>query len=144
MDLQPGSSIMPGKVNPVIPEAVLQVAMQVAGNDTAIMLGGQSGFFELNTALPLIAHNLLQSIRLLASAVAVFNERCIRGITADISRCAAFIEQSLALVTALVPHIGYDKAAAIAKTAHAEGKTIMEIAIREKVLPEDKLGDLLK
>ena len=141
--LQPGSSIMPGKVNPVIPEVVLQVAMQVAGNDTAIMLGGQSGFFELNTALPLIAHNLLQSIRLLISAVTVFNDRCVRGITADADRCAAFIEKSLALATALVPHIGYDKAAEIAKTAHAEGKTIREIAKREGVLPDGKLEVLL-
>ena len=142
--LQPGSSIMPGKVNPVIPEAVLQVAMQVAGNDTAIMLGGQSGFLELNTALPLIAHNLLQSIRLLISAVTVFNDRCVRGITADAHRCAAFIEKSLALATALVPHIGYDKAAEIAKTAHAEGKTIKEIAKREGILSKEKLEALLK
>jgi fumarate hydratase, class II len=142
--LQPGSSIMPGKVNPVIPEAVLQIAMQVMGNDTAISLGGQSGFFELNTALPLIAHNLLQSIRLLISAVTVFNKKCVRGITADALRCADFIDKSLALATVLVPHIGYDKAAEIAKKAHTEGKTIKEIAIREKILPEDKLENLLK
>jgi fumarate hydratase class II len=142
--LQPGSSIMPGKVNPVIPEAVLQVAMQVAGNDTAIMLGGQYGYFELNTALPLIAHNLLQSIRLLISAVTVFNDKCVRGITADPLRCAAFIEKSLALATVLVPHIGYDRAAEIAKTAYIEGKTIKEIAKREGVLSDGELDELLK
>jgi fumarate hydratase class II len=141
--LQPGSSIMPGKVNPVIPESVLQVAMQVAGNDTAILFGAQSGHFELNTALPLIAHNLLQSIRLLASAATVLENRCIRGITANAERCAEFIEKSLALATALVPHIGYDRAAQIAKTAHAEGKTVREVANREKILPDQILEDLL-
>jgi fumarate hydratase class II len=134
---------MPGKVNPVIPEAVLQVAMQVAGNDTAILLGAQSGHFELNTALPLIAHNLLQSIRLLTSAATVFGDRCIRGITANAERCGEFIEKSLALATALVPHIGYDRAAEIAKTAHAEGKTVKEVAKREKVLPDDILEKIL-
>ncbi len=141
--LQPGSSIMPGKVNPVVPEAVLQVSMQVAGNDTAILLGGQSGYFELNTALPLIVHNLLQSIQLLTSAVTVFVERCIRGITADMGRCAEYIEKSLALATALVPHIGYDRASEIAKTAYSEGLTVKEAAVRERILPEEILDDLL-
>jgi fumarate hydratase class II len=140
--LQPGSSIMPGKVNPVIPEAVLQVAMQVAGNDAAILLGGQSGYFELNTALPLIAHNLLQSIELLTSAAAVFADRCVRGIAADEERCAEYIEKSLALATVLVPHIGYDKASEIAKTAYSEGLTVKEVALREKVLTDEILDDL--
>ncbi len=132
--LQPGSSIMPGKVNPVVPEAVLMVAAQVTGNDAAITAAGRGGNFELNTMLPLIAHNLLQSIGLLTRAAEIFEERCVRGITADRERCAAFIERSLAMATGLVPHIGYDRAAAIAKKAYATGRTVREVALEEKVL----------
>ena len=142
--LQPGSSIMPGKVNPVIPEVVLQVAAQVAGNDTAITLGGQYGNFELNVAMPMIAHNLLQSIRLLSAGIAVFTEKCIRGISANRDACAANIEKSLAMVTGLVPHIGYERAAAIAKTAYDTGKTVREVATAEKVLPTDVLERILE
>jgi fumarate hydratase class II len=142
--LQPGSSMMPGKVNPVIPEAVIQVAAQVAGNDLTVMLGGQSGIFELNVMLPVIAFNLLQSIALLVSSVDVFAVKCIKGITANRDKCAAGIEKSLAMVTGLVPHIGYDQAAAIAKKAHETGKTIREVVLEEKILPEDLLDDLLK
>ena len=141
--LQPGSSIMPGKVNPVIPEAVIQVAAQVMGNDTTIMIGGQGGYFELNVMLPVIAHNLLQSITLLASASNVFAEKCILGITANREVCEAYIEKSLALVTGLVPEIGYDRAAALAKKAYETGKTIREVAVEEKILPKDKLDKLL-
>ncbi len=141
--LQPGSSIMPGKVNPVIPEAVIQAAAQVAGNDTTIMLGGQGGNFELNTMLPVIAYNLLQSISLLAATSKVFAEKCIRGITANREVCESYIERSLALATGLVPHIGYDRAAAIAKKAHETGKTIKEIALQEDILPQDLLNKLL-
>ncbi|UCH20201.1 MAG: class II fumarate hydratase [Deltaproteobacteria bacterium] len=142
--LQPGSSIMPGKVNPVVPEAVIQVASQVMGNDLTIMLGGQSGVFELNVMLPVIAYNLLQSINLLTSSVEVFAEKCIKGITANRAKCAAGIEQSLAMVTGLVPHIGYDKAAGIAQKAYESGKTIREVVLEEKILPEDLLEGLLK
>ena len=142
--LQPGSSIMPGKVNPVIPEAVMQVAAQVMGNDTTIMLGAQAGNFELNVMLPVIAYNLLQSITLLASVTGVFAEKCIAGITANREVCAAYIEKSLALVTGLVPIIGYDKAAAIAKKAYDSGKTIRDIVRDESILPEDELDALLK
>ena len=141
--LQPGSSIMPGKVNPVIPEAVIQVAAQVMGNDTTIMIGGQGGYFELNVMLPVIAHNLMQSITLLASAARVFAEKCILGITANQKACEAYIEKSLALATALVPKIGYDRAAAMAKKAYDTGKTIREVALAEKVLSEDELDTLL-
>ena len=137
--LQPGSSIMPGKINPVIPEAVIQVAAQVIGNDTTIMLGGQAGNFELNVMLPVIAYNLLQSITLLASASELFAEKCLSGVLANREKCAAYIEQSLALATGLVPHIGYDRAADIAKKAHETGKTIWEIARKEDVLPESVL-----
>ena len=138
--LQPGSSIMPGKVNPVIPEAVIQVAAQVAGNDTAIMISGQGGNFELNTMLPVIAYNLLQSIDLLSSVSEVFATKCVTGISANPVKCASYIKKSLALATDLVPHIGYDKAAAIAKKAHETGKTIREIASKEKILPEKVLA----
>lgn len=141
--LQPGSSIMPGKVNPVIPEAVIQVAAQVMGNDTTIAVSGQGGYFELNVMLPVIAHNLLQSITLLASAASVFAEKCILGITANQKACAAYIEKSLALVTGMVPEIGYDRAAALAKKAYETGKTIREIALEEGILTEDKLDQLL-
>jgi fumarate hydratase class II len=141
--LQPGSSIMPGKVNPVIPEAVIQAAAQVAGNDTTIMIGGQGGNFELNTMLPVIAYNLLQSISLLAATSKVFAEKCIRGISANREVCEAYIERSLALATGLVPHIGYDRAAAIAQKAHDTGKTIKEVALQEDILPQDLLNKLL-
>lgn len=141
--LQPGSSIMPGKINPVIPEAVIQVAAQVIGNDTTIMLGAQSGNFELNVMLPLIAHNLLQSITLLARAAELFANKCISGISANVLKCRSNIEKSIALATLLVPHIGYDKAAALAKKAHETGKTVREIAIEEKLLSEEILNRLL-
>ncbi len=141
--LQPGSSIMPGKVNPVIPEAVIQIAYQVMGNDTAITLAGQAGNFELNVTLPLLAHNLLESIRLLAGAARMLADKCLQGLAADEARCASFIEQSLALVTALVPRIGYDRAAKLAKKAHAEGLTVRQVALKERVLPQEEIDALL-
>lgn len=142
--LQPGSSIMPGKVNPVIPESVLQVAAQVMGNDTTIMMGGQAGNFELNVMLPVIAYNLLQSIELLTAAAGVFAEKCVAGLKANPEVCAGYIEKSLALVTGLVPKIGYDKAAEIAQKAYETGKTIREVVLDEKILPEEELDDLLR
>jgi len=142
--LQPGSSIMPGKVNPVIPEAVLQVAAQVMGNDATITLSGQAGNFELNVMMPVIAYNLLQSVDLLASAAEVLTEKCIDGIHANPDTCKGYIEQSLALVTGLVPHIGYDKAAALAKKAYASGRTIREVAEEEQILPSETLDKILK
>jgi len=129
--VQPGSSIMPGKINPVIPEAVIQAAVQVMGNDTTIMIGGQAGNFELNVMLPVIAYNLLQSIDLLSSGAEVLAEKCIDGISANRENCAGNIEKSLAIATYLVPHIGYDKAAAIASKAHETGKTIIQVASEE-------------
>ena len=141
--LQPGSSIMPGKVNPVIPEAVVQAAYQVMGNDTTITLAGQSGNFELNVTLPLIAHNLLQSIHLLVGAARVFADNCIEGLEADQRRCEAYIEESLALVTALVPLIGYDRAAELAKKAYGEGKTIRQVALEEGQLSQEQIEQLL-
>ena len=141
--LQPGSSIMPGKVNPVIPEAVLQVAAQVIGNDTTIMLGTQSGNFELNVMLPVIAYNLLQSITLISRASELFANKCISGISANPLKCNSNIEKSIALATLLVPYTGYDKAASLAKKAHETGKTVKEIALEEKLLSEEILNRLL-
>jgi len=141
--LQPGSSIMPGKINPVMPEAVVQVAAQVMGNDTTITMGGQAGNFELNVMLPVIVYNLLQSISILASVAEAFNDKCIAGIRANREVCAAYIEKSLALVTGLVPKIGYDQAAAIAKKAYETGKTIRQVALEESILPEEELDKYL-
>jgi len=141
--LQPGSSIMPGKVNPVIPEMVLQVSAHVIGNDAAITQGGQSGNFELNVMLPLMAYNLLQSIQLLAGAARAFAEKCVRGIEANEKKCASNLEQSLALATAFVPAIGYDKAASLAREAYEKNKTIREVAREKRVLPEEEIQEIL-
>jgi fumarate hydratase class II len=141
-ETQPGSSIMPGKVNPVIPESLIQVCAQVIGNDAAITLGGLSGSFELNVMMPLIAHNLLQSINLLAKATQNFSNRCIEGLEADRSRCEEMIEKSLALATALTPKIGYEKAARIAKKAYDLRKNIREVAEEEGILSRQELDHI--
>jgi fumarate hydratase class II len=141
--LQPGSSIMPGKVNPVIAESVLMVCAQVVGNDAAITWGGAAGNFELNVMMPMIAHNLLQSIETLASAARLLRERCVEGIVADRTRANEMVERSLAMVTALVPRIGYDQAAAIAKEAYAQGRTVREVCLERRVLPAEELQKLL-
>ena len=140
---QPGSSIMPGKVNPVIAESVMMVAAEVIGNDVAITVAGQAGNFELLVMLPVMAHNLLESILLLARAAENFAQRCIEGIQADPERCQAAIEKSLAMCTALAPEIGYEAAAELAKEAYKTGKTVREVAERKNVLPPDRLKHLL-
>ena len=126
---EPGSSIMPGKVNPTQCEAVTMLSAQVMGNDVAVNIGGASGNFELNVYRPLIIHNVLQSLRLLADGMTSFEAHCVRGIEANRARIADLVDRSLMLVTALAPHIGYDKAAAIAKKAHHEGTTLREAAL---------------
>ncbi|MEN8685965.1 MAG: class II fumarate hydratase, partial [Desulfuromonadales bacterium] len=141
--VQPGSSIMPGKVNPVMAESLMQVCAQVVGNDAAITLGGLSGNFELNVMMPMMAHNLMQSIDLLTNAIDQFDERCLQDLAADHERCESLVEESLAMCTALAPVIGYDRAAAIAKQAHESGRTVREVAMAEKVLPDDELDRLL-
>ena len=144
--IQPGSSIMPGKVNPVICESVVQVAAQVIGNDAAITCGGLGGvgsLIDLNVAMPLIARNLLESINLLASVSNVMVEKLINDLDVDAERCSELVEQSLAMCTSLAPEIGYDKAASIAKQAFAEGKTVREICAAQGVLDEDRLNELL-
>ena len=140
--LQPGSSIMPGKVNPVIPEAVVQVAAQVVGNDATIAMSGQWGFFELNTMLPVAGYNLLQSISLLARACAVFAEKCIDGLEAT-ENGPRSVERGLALATPLAAVIGYDRAAEIANEAFRTGKTIREVALEQQVLPPEELDRIL-
>ncbi|MER3397441.1 MAG: aspartate ammonia-lyase [Chloroflexota bacterium] len=141
-EVQPGSSIMPGKVNPVIPESLIQVCAHVIGNDTAVMLGGQWGFFELNTMMPLIGYNLLESISLLASATKNFTEKCVLGLKAT-ERGPELVEKGLMLATALAPVIGYDAAAAIAKEAARTGRTIREVARERTNLSEEELDRIL-
>jgi fumarate hydratase, class II len=137
-ELQKGSSIMPGKVNPVIPEVVTQVAAQVIGNDTAIAVGGMQGHFELNVFVPLLARNLLDSIKLLASASRLLAEKCVDGIEANREQCERYAELTLAAATALNPHIGYDKATEIVKKATASGRPLREVA-REEGVPDEIL-----
>ena len=141
--LQPGSSIMPGKVNPVIPESVCQVAAQVIGNDVAITLGGQSGLLELNVMMPMMSDNLLASIELLANVSLLLARRCVTGIVANRERCRQYVEESLALTTALAPRLGYDRAAQLAKAAHEQGRTVRDVARQQAALPADELEQLL-
>ena len=136
---QPGSSIMPGKVNPVMCEALMMVCAQVIGNDSTITWSGANGNFELNVMMPVMAHDLLESIRLLGNAVAAFDEKCVGGIKVNKERCAELVELSMAMVTSLAPKIGYDRAAEIAKESARTGKTVREICREKKVLPEEEL-----
>jgi fumarate hydratase class II len=141
-EVQPGSSIMPGKVNPVIPESLVQVAAQVLGNDTTVVLGGISGNFELNVMMPVSAHNLLEAIDHMASAIRNFTAQCIRGIQ-ETGNGAAMVEKGLSIGTALAPVIGYDAAAKIAKQAFASGKTIREVARETTDLSDTDLERIL-
>jgi fumarate hydratase class II len=141
-ELQKGSSIMPGKVNPVIPEVVTQVAAQVIGNDAAIAIGGMQGHFELNVFVPLMARNLLQSVKLLASASRLLDEKCVAGIEANREQCESYAELTLSAATALNPYIGYDKASEIVKSAAASGKSLREVA-REAGVADDVLDEAL-
>ncbi|MDH3212111.1 MAG: class II fumarate hydratase [Myxococcales bacterium] len=141
--LQPGSSIMPGKVNPVICESVTQVAAQVVGNDAAVTVAGLSGHLELNVFIPVIARNLLESIRLLASVSNLFVDKCLEGIKANRERAESLVEGSLGMAAVLAPVIGYDGAAAIARESFATGKTVRELCREQKILPPDELERLL-
>ena len=140
---QPGSSIMPGKINPVMSEAMVQVAAQVMGNDVAVNIGGATGNFELNVMMPLITHNLLQSIDILAGVSKQFRIRCVDGIEADEDACQATIEKNLSLVTALNPKIGYDNAGKLAKQAYAEGKNIRETAKASGLISDADVDEAL-
>ena len=141
-ELQKGSSIMPGKVNPVMPEVVTQVAAQVIGNDAAIAIGGMQGHFELNVFVPLLAKNVLESVKLLASACRLFAEKCVDGIEANKENCERYAELTLAAATALNPYIGYDKAAEIVKESAASGRSLREVA-REKGVEDGVLDEAL-
>src|ERR1700726_3324097 len=140
---QPGSSIMPGKVNPVLCESVMQVCAQVIGNDTAVCWGGANGNLELNVMMPMMAHNILENIRLLTNVVRAFQDKCVSGITANRARCEELVEYSMAMVTSLAPIIGYDRAAEIAKESAKTGKTVREICRERHVLPEAELDRAL-
>ena len=141
--LQPGSSIMPAKVNPVIPEMMMQVAAQVIGNDSAITWAGANGNFELNVMMPVIARNLLESIRLLANAARTLAAKCVDGIEADAERAHQLLERNVIVVTALNPHIGYDAGASVAKEAFATGRTVREVVLQRGLLTEEELDNLL-
>ncbi len=142
-DLQPGSSIMPGKVNPVVPEAVCQVVAQVIGNDAAIAFAGAAGNFELNVMLPVLARNLLESIRLLASVAGLFADACVAGIEADEQRCRAYAEASPAVVTSLAPRLGYERAAEVVKEAASAGRSIRQVVLERGWLTDEQLDAAL-
>jgi fumarate hydratase class II len=141
--LQPGSSIMPGKVNPVIPEMTIQVAAFIMGSHLMVTIGGQNAPLELNMMMPLIGYQTLTSIKVLTNSARLFNEKCVAGITADAERCAELIEWSMALVTPLALKIGYDRAAQIAYRAHKERKTVRDILLAENILPADEIDRIL-
>ena len=140
---QPGSSIMPGKVNPVMCESMMMVCAQVIGNDAVITWSGANGNFELNVMMPVMAHALLESIRLLTHVVDVFSEKCVTGIVANKARCEELVDLSMAMVTSLAPKIGYDRAAEIAKESIKTGRTVREICLEKKVLPKAELDRVL-
>jgi fumarate hydratase class II len=141
--LQPGSSIMPGKINPVIPESVMMVAAQVIGNDAAVVVAASHGNFELLTMLPVIAHNLLQSVHILANASRLLADKAVRGFSVNREKIAALVDKNPVLVTALNPLIGYEKAAEIAKEAYAEGRRVKDVAAEKTTLSHDDLDRLL-
>ena len=141
--IQPGSSIMPGKVNPVLAESLTQVCAQVIGNDTAITIAGQSGNFELNVMMPIMAHNMIESIEILSNVSRVFATDCIAGIEVDKDKCESTIEKSLAMCTSLAPVIGYDKAAGVAKKAFKENKTVREVVNEDKILEKKEADKVL-
>jgi fumarate hydratase class II len=142
-ETQPGSSIMPGKVNPVIPEAVTMVAAQVVGNDAVISIAALSGNLDLNVMMPVIAYNLLQSLELLGNAAQVLADRCVRGITANVEQCRAYAERTAALVTAVAPIIGYDAAAGVFKAAQAAGQPLRQAIIDAGLVPAERLDEIL-
>jgi aspartate ammonia-lyase len=141
--VQPGSSIMPGKINPSIPEMVNQVCFQVIGCDTTVAIAAEHGQLELNVMMPVIAHNVLLAMRILSNAARILAERTISGIKANEAMCSYWVERSAALATALMPHIGYARAAEISKQSVKEGVLIRDLVKRDKLLPEDQIDDVL-
>jgi aspartate ammonia-lyase len=141
--MQPGSSIMPGKVNPVIPEVVNQVCFQVIGNDTAVTMAAEAGQLQLNVFEPVIAANLFQSVSMLTQASIVLRERCVIGITANRDRIREFLERSIGVVTALVPWIGYERATTVAAEAQATGRGVYELVLEKEWLTRERLDEVL-
>lgn len=141
--MQPGSSIMPGKVNPVIPEAVNQVAFAVIGNDLAITMAAEAGQLQLNAMEPLIIYNLLLSLRMLTNACNMFTERCIKGITANVEHCESLVRDSIGIVTAFNPFIGYEKSSAIARKALLTGRSVVDLIKEEGLLDDQKIKDIM-
>ena len=142
-ELQPGSSIMPGKVNPVMSEMLTMVAAQVIGNDAAITIGGERGNFELNVMMPVMIHNLLESVGILSTGSRTFADKCVSGITANVDRCTRNAETTGSLSTALAPVIGYDKAAEVAKKSLKEDKTLRQVVREMKLMSDDELDEII-
>jgi aspartate ammonia-lyase len=140
--VQPGSSIMPGKVNPVIAETVNQVSFQVIGNDLTISLAVGAGQLELNVMEPVVAFNLLQSIEILTNVINVFTQKCIKGITANRDRCRGYVENSIGIITAINPHVGYEQAASLAKEALRTGKTVRELLREKRIFTDEELATI--
>ena len=141
---QPGSSIMPGKINPVIPEAMNQVAYQVIGNDLAVTMGAEAGQLQLNAMEPLIAYNVLESMRMLTKSMDMLKNRCVRGITANVDRCQELVDKSIGIITAVVPYIGYENSTRIAKNALESGRGVLELIREEGLMTEEALDAVLK
>jgi fumarate hydratase class II len=143
-DLQPGSSIMPGKVNPVLCEALMQACARVIGNDqTMTFCGAAGGQFQLNIMMPVMADTAIESVKILSGALEVFTEKCLKGLEANEEKCREGVEKSLSLATALNPHIGYEKAAEIAKEAFKTGKTVREVCLEWNIMPPEQLAEVL-
>jgi aspartate ammonia-lyase len=141
--LQPGSSIMPGKINPVMPELVAMVGFQVVGNDVTVAMAVQAGQLELNVMMPAMSYSVMQSITILTNTLRVFTEKCVNGITANKNRCDFYVQATVSLATALNPYIGYAKAAEIAKESVATGRSIIEIAREKKLLSDEQISEIL-
>jgi len=142
--MQPGSSIMPGKVNPVIPEVVNQVAFQVIGNDLTVTMAAEAGQLQLNVMEPVLAFNIMQSMRIMTRAMIVLAERCVSGITANEAHCLSLVTNSIGVITALNPYIGYENSTRIAKLALATGRGVAELVVEERLLTEEELADILR
>jgi aspartate ammonia-lyase len=142
--MQPGSSIMPGKVNPVIPEAVNQIAFKVIGNDLSVTLAVEAGQLELNVMEPLIVQSLFESIEMLKSGMETLSYRCVKGITANVERCRSMVENSIGLVTALNPLLGYETSTQLAKEALATNRGVYELVLEKKLLSREELDEILK
>jgi len=142
--MQPGSSIMPGKVNPVIPECVNEIAFAIMGNDVSVTIAAAHGQLELNAFLPLISFNLFTSISMLKRGCMILADKCVKGITANVDKCREYVEKSTGIATILVPYIGYDASASIAKESLKTGKKVIELVLEKGLLTQEQIDDILK